>query len=510
MNSFVKNLYSNWNKTATASKRTSHCSPSLRIESLEARRLMTRQAVIDFGGESLSTTELQDGQWGQYSVAPFNVGATNISSFNSLFNRNAPSFLNIDGNGAIDRTDAFLARREILNRVREDFAPYDLSIREGDFNTNRSILTDSPVGDVAVIVSGGASTELGGFSALGLAPWTDLGNENEEIVFAFGGGILSSTSTIDQFIAGTANTISQEMAHAFGLAHIVPNLVPANLSDAASHNVMGPALNVSSNANFQDLTFTTDLIGNFNVSQSQNHPEFNNATAQNSHRMLSHPDVLGASQGAWIATLTPGQLTINGSGRGDTIDIVQDDDDTWSVDIRTNLLRIGRFTRFSFTSAVVDTTNPTIDSVNPFDRQISTVRVNGNNGNDAITMDAAITTRMIASGGAGIDTIHGGGGNDILFGGSEDDKLFGGGGHDNLQGGRGVDLLSGELGNDTLYGNSVFGDDGDIDVLVGDQDSDRFAVSDRNSPEDFIVDQVFEDSTFLYFNPFSIRRIFER
>ena len=478
---------------------------------------MARTAVIDFGGETFSRQELDDGQWGAFVNASQVQADAQLSSFDSMFVPGASSILDMNNVGGVDQTDARIAKNKILQKVRQDFAPYDLTIFASDFNSNSWRLTDSREGDVAVVVSGGTMSELGTLpSAQGVAPWTDLGNENDEVVFAFGNSILNASSTSDNFVNQVARVISQEMAHAFGLGHIQTGVVFN--TNAQPNHIMNidfttaARFNPNADPNFQNITYATDIGGGFRVAESTDNPLFTipNSINQNAHQILSNPDVLGPSQNAWVAALRPGELTINGSGRDDQIDIVQQDPNTWSVQIRTKIPWYSRFTYYRTSSAIVDTIRPSIDSVNPYTTQISLVRVNGNDGNDNITMGAAITTRMIASGGAGVDVIQGGAGNDFILGGDGDDQIFGGRGNDTLLGGDGVDLVMGELGNDTLYGYTTFGDDGDLDILDGGQEDDRYGVRSITSPEDAIFDQIGNDTRNLYFNPFRFRRILRR
>ena len=93
--------------------------------------------------------------------------------------------------------------------------------------------------------------------------------------------------------------------------------------------------------------------------------------------------------------------------------------------------------------------------------QVTTIIVNGNDGNDTINVNSLLAgTALTANGGNGNDTIKvaasvmnaitmlGGDGNDLLVGGSGNDTLFGGTGDDWLNGGDGSDLLTGGVGND--------------------------------------------------------------
>ena len=93
------------------------------------------------------------------------------------------------------------------------------------------------------------------------------------------------------------------------------------------------------------------------------------------------------------------------------------------------------------------------------------LRVGGRitSGDDAITVDPAITTSVFLEGNEGNDSLTGGSGNDLIFGGDGNDTLVGGDGNDILVGGDDVDetptgggagdMLEGGLGADLLFGD---------------------------------------------------------
>lgn len=94
---------------------------------------------------------------------------------------------------------------------------------------------------------------------------------------------------------------------------------------------------------------------------------------------------------------------------------------------------------------------------------IAGFEVNGNGGNDTITIATNVPIPATLRGGpgddklvggSGADKLTGGTGNDILIGHGGDDALFGGPGDDKLLGGSGDDRLFGEAGEDLLLGGS--------------------------------------------------------
>ena len=121
------------------------------------------------------------------------------------------------------------------------------------------------------------------------------------------------------------------------------------------------------------------------------------------------------------------------------------------------------------------------------------IEFNGNDGNDLLRVDRAVTIPVSANGGRGVDVIWSGGGKDSLTGGDGSDVLFGGDGDDVIDGGAGADLLDGNagndfliggIGNDALYGalgnDSLFGDSGNDRLIGGDGDDELHGGSGRN------------------------------
>ena len=90
--------------------------------------------------------------------------------------------------------------------------------------------------------------------------------------------------------------------------------------------------------------------------------------------------------------------------------------------------------------------------------------INGGDGNDSINASSALLglVRLGINGNAGNDTLTGSASNESLDGGDGNDSIFAGAGNDSVIGGLGDDNLSGQDGNDTLNGG-----DGDDNVVGG-------------------------------------------
>jgi Ca2+-binding RTX toxin-like protein len=92
---------------------------------------------------------------------------------------------------------------------------------------------------------------------------------------------------------------------------------------------------------------------------------------------------------------------------------------------------------------------------------ISGFEINGNGGDDTLSLAATVPVPATLRGGPGDDRLTGGAGNDKLVGGPGADTLVGRGGNDSLFGGSEDDSLSGGPGDDRLFGGTG------IDVLLG-------------------------------------------
>jgi Ca2+-binding RTX toxin-like protein len=166
-------------------------------------------------------------------------------------------------------------------------------------------------------------------------------------------------------------------------------------------------------------------------------------------RAISKLDLAMLQDAEVPVNLTPeqpeGLYPVNGTGLSDRIDV--------SLSNGTLLIRV----------------NNSVTSFTPEQSaNISSIVINGLNGNDTITVTGNFPGVAI-NGGAGADTIYGG---------PKADALYGGGGHDLIVGGPGNDLLRGGDGNDTVLGQGgsdrILGDAG-ADILNGGVQTDRIS-----------------------------------
>src|SRR5688572_26709435 len=182
-----------------------------RLETLEAREVpatvgVLKQAVLDFDGDFVTAAQFSQGDW--------NLPGQTVSSFRGMFTSGAPAFLDANGNGVINGVDADIVISRILQKVRQDYDPYHISVFAGDQDTFQSLLTDGDRGDVMVLINGGNGSFAGSAftNVFGVAP-LDAGNTDDEMCFVFGGNILGAASNLDNFVNRMARTISHEMGH---------------------------------------------------------------------------------------------------------------------------------------------------------------------------------------------------------------------------------------------------------------------------------------------------------
>ena len=419
-------------KRSKHNRRTAQFRPV--IEQLEDRALLSLTAVLDFTSASISGAEMEEGGWGEFPRT--------TASFHSLFDGRY-GHLDVNGDGRVNLNDAQATIDLIVDQVRQDYAPYAVEILVGEQHEYQHLLTDGRAGDVLVITTGDRGFLPG---VGGIAPRIDAGNRTDEIVWAFGDvwASLPTITTAQMFINAMAHTISHEMGHAFGLHRIADRGQVAG--ETVSHHVMTtpfvqPADHLHSSG-FQDISYKTVSGEN-----------------QNAHRVLT--STLGASSKPWVAVLRPGELTVKGDDDGNTIEVRTSGPAEWTVVVDS-------------TSTVVDTHNPSFDSLNPFARRLTRIHVYGESGHDTITVQHVGGVRVSAYGGYGDDVIRTGAGQDWIHSGPGDDTIYGGAGDDFISGGWGGDEIHAESGNDMVWGDQVLSagspHDGRDEIFGGDDD----------------------------------------
>jgi Ca2+-binding RTX toxin-like protein len=416
------------------------------MESMEQRKLMAADVYLDFDGATQAQVNEACSAFTCWRDRPRSGGLVGFQQGFGLLDSQYGrfSFLDFDGNGRLNASDGSLAREGVLDRVRQDFAPYAVNITALDSPTAVRRMRASATGDALIFVNGG-STAVGGQAPV------DVGNGRDDVGAA--GDTLGIANWIvdnyggpeprDAFLNIISNFISHEVGHTFGLNHLSETRSPS----LDGRTLMDPFIWVN-NVGFTDQTYWTDA-----------------GSLQNEHDYLS--DTVGGSTQAWAAVLIPGTVTVQGSAGGDsfTVDAATDND----------VIVQDRLRGSSYTYRVDVTAAPDINSLNQFNVPISQIQFRGGSGNDTFAANDGVRTTIIAFGDAGNDTLRGGGVRDYLFGGDGWDVLYGNGGDDNLTGDQGTDVLRGGAGVDTLRGGAghdfLYGDD-DYDWIYGDEGND--------------------------------------
>ncbi len=415
------------------------------LELLEARRPLSATILLHFDGATQQQIDNIVGQiptWPDHPTSGGLIGFVegfptlnqiqtwqSVSGAQFTAGYNEFSFLDFDSDGQIDQQDGEIAVDRIMERVAEDFSPYDVQILRVGSPSGPATLEDavnlmqaSNTQDTLVFVNGG-DVAVGG-----QAPSIDIGNQSNDVCAAgdsvgvarwlFESGI---TRPADSFLNITANFISHEIGHSFGLAHIDVTVSP----EANDRSLMDPFL-FTRNMRFADVAYWTESGFGW----------------QNEHQRLI--EVLGPATESWAAVLRPGELTIQGSEQADSFTVESTAAGHWMV-----------YASSSNSSYFVDpSVLPGMNSLNQFVGGIDRIVFEGGDGNDLLYVDDTIQASVRASGGSGHDTLFGGGGRDYLYGGAGNDQLFGGSRSDQLYGEAGSDLLIGGTGGDQLYGGT--------------------------------------------------------
>jgi Ca2+-binding RTX toxin-like protein len=410
------------------------------LQALESRHVPAPLIVLDFDGISASEIEFLRARVrcnrdlesapgllsfvGEFAALQDGYGGYAVNQY-----------LDFDGNGALDADDGELAAKRVMARVREDFAPYNVTIVREDHTPRAVELLQTNSAHDALIHVDGHHSNTGG-----QAPF-DSGNDRDDAGMAGGSvgvavALAGDPSPPDikaaMFINQIANFVSHEIGHTFGLDHILYYEAPA-----WGTSMMPPFLGAE-NLTFADVTYETGT------------------GPQNEHRYLTR--VLGASHQAWAAVLRPGELTITGSSADDKVEIIDWGAGDWVVLV--NLKDSPNPAPASF-YRVDSTCAPDVYSLNPFPTPIQTIHFAGGRGNDSFWVFPEIFATVKGRGGRGNDSMYGGARADLILGEGGADQLFGRGDRDELRGGDGTDIIVGGDSDDTVKGG-----DG-RDLLIG-------------------------------------------
>jgi Ca2+-binding RTX toxin-like protein len=172
-------------------------------------------------------------------------------------------------------------------------------------------------------------------------------------------------------------------------------------------------------------------------------------------------------------------LLVNGNGTANNFVIGKTVEDQLRISESGKSVTVGP--NFNRVAVNGNNGNDTITVGNLEDIPGILIEVFGGNGNDSINASGALVgnVRLSLNGDAGNDTIFGsedadtvvgGDGNDLLYGNAGDDTMIAGDGNDNLYGQAGNDSMQGNAGDDSLRGNdgndTIEAGDG-FDVLLG-------------------------------------------
>ncbi|WP_052546733.1 Ig-like domain-containing protein [Enhygromyxa salina] len=150
-------------------------------------------------------------------------------------------------------------RQSIMDATKQDWAPFNVVVTES-----------RPVSGTYTMCLTGPANHPFGNGVLGIAPLDCNDQMPSNVVFAF-----HSASQLGQFGANTqATTISQEVAHAYGLEHV-----------SSSSDIMNP-YNQGGNPSFTDTCITLVSGQGQPIQCNPQHQQFCSAGQQNSYQEL--------------------------------------------------------------------------------------------------------------------------------------------------------------------------------------------------------------------------------
>jgi Ca2+-binding RTX toxin-like protein len=383
------------------------------VESLESRQMMATNIFLDFGfnypldaatGEhTFEVTQLNDPRVN----APTNVPA----SFRSLSDALVARGIDYNGSGSVDLFDAIDLGNDTLELVRRYYEPFDVNVQIAS-----SANMDDVISTMAPFASRDAYILFGGNLSINGIAQVDLGNQRDNVAFAFTDTLLGRVGGDKQFLAtALAHTAAHEAGHTFGLKHL--DVEP---TAAEAQMALGDTMEVSDDfRHFKLKTFSRiNLAGE-------------GGRAQNSFTLLD----------VFLGRRDDAPAFVSGTGAHDTIQITGG-----LLPMFTDVV-VRSFSDSSFQNQIGMTTF-TINAANG-------VLVEAGFGDDRveiINLDVPVTLR----GGEGNDTLIGGEGNDTLQGDHGNDTLRGGPGNDTY---RFAALAPWDLGDDVVNDAALGGSD---------------------------------------------------
>jgi hypothetical protein len=361
-----------WNRRANL-----HRARRLFGETLEARSVPAQLLLVDFDGATL--TEVEDTfrrlpGWLSPADAPGQDRRSFVDEIAALQTQyggySLYSWLDMNSDGALNRTDGDLVVQHILARVEEDYLGNNLRVeREDSTNLALDRVADNPGGDTYMFVWGTHNPAAPG--GLGGQTGGDRNNSHDDAAGGAGSVALardlvnggwSGAAALNAFVNNIADVISHEAGHSWGLEHITTSVHP----QAQGVDVMTPSVGTE-NLRFRDLSYTVDAA---------------DIGMQNSRRFLF--DTLGARDPISL-TFSPSRvLRITGDSNVNNVD------DVITVDLQplNPTVTINGVTRLVAQSAV------------------DSIVIDAGDGNDIINLEYTGNRPVTITGGENDDTLN--------------------------------------------------------------------------------------------------------
>ena len=453
---------------------------------------------VDYSGVS-GTVTFQQGQTTRQILIPINGDALTEPSENFVVNlTNVQNALIGDAQGQVIIVDDDGGLPGPVLSVD------DVAISEGNSGTTTATFTvsisEAPVGTVAVDIATQDGTARAGedFNLLSSGPlFFDAANLSRTVTVEILGDTRSEAT--ESFFLNLVNPFGVVVADSqgeFTITNDDPGVPGATADDTLIGDAGDDTLVGATGDDLLNGGFGNDILsgqgGDDSLLGGDGSDSLNGGDGTDTMNGQSGNDVIGKGPGVGI-------IEWSGIGSGDDV-----------VEVSTGLLRILAIGDAGADNFIVDSTNSLLRVTEggasiTASNSVSEVDIQGNDGNDTVTIQSLTNVRPLilnvegndgddfvdasASqigavrlritgdvgddtllGSFGRDTILGGDGADSVVAGDGDDSVDGGVGDDIIQGGGGNDFLAGDLGNDSIDGgdgnDSLIGSFGN-DTLLG-------------------------------------------